>query len=162
MREQVAISLLHWLRTGFFGPLRFGQTRATITLLLGSPDDVGGISRKYPRPSIWKYGDFELHFPPGADTLSAIQTDTFGILHGGPSIRLDPWQLRCGVSQQAIEAALASAGIACRRAASTHLPDTTQLITSAGVWLNFETEAANAGEMGSLCAMGQSARTIDT
>ncbi len=160
MKQRVAISLLDWLRTGFFGPLRFGQTRAEIALLLGQPDDVGGTSRKYRRPTIWKYGDFELYFWPGGDALSGIQSDTFNVPHGGPRIQLDPWQLRGGIAQHTIEEAFTSAGIAYHIAASPHLAGTTQIITTSGVWLNFEAQSVDASETPALYAIGQSAGTI--
>ena len=42
--------------------VRVGMTREEVITALGPPDDVGGGSRKYPVPSVWKYGDVELHF----------------------------------------------------------------------------------------------------
>ena len=159
MSEQVAVSLLDWLRTGCFGPLRLGQTRAAVALFLGPPDDVGGTSRRYRRPTIWKYGDFELYFSPGGDALSGIQTDTFTMPHGGPHVQIDPWHLRNGVAQQTIAKALISAGITYRSTAPPHLSGTTQLTTSSGVWLHFAAESIDTRETGGLCAMGQSART---
>lgn len=160
MKQPVAILLLDWLRTGLFGPLRFGQTRAETALLLGPPDDVGGISRKYPRPTIWKYGDFELYFWLGDDGLSAVLTDTFTIPHGGPRIQIAPWHLRNGIAQRASEEALTSADIAYRTAVPAHLVGTTQIITASRVWLNFEAPSMDIRGVGGLCAMGQSARTV--
>ncbi len=162
MKEHVAISLLDWLRTGCFGPLRFGQTRAAVALCLGPPDDVGGTSRKYRRPTIWRYGAFELYFSPGGDALRGILADTSTIPHGGPHLQIDPWQLRHGIAQQTIEEALTSAGIAYRHAVPLHLTDTTQITTAAGVWLNFEAEAVHTDETGGLYAMGRSAHTTAT
>jgi hypothetical protein len=48
-----------------------GMTRAELRALLGEPDDVGCISRKYKVPSIWKYGDVEFAFPPAKSALEA-------------------------------------------------------------------------------------------
>jgi hypothetical protein len=44
--------------------IRIGMTRDEVTAVLGPPDDVGGTSRKYRTPSIYKYGVIELHFEP--------------------------------------------------------------------------------------------------
>lgn len=145
---------------GLFGPLRFGQTRATIATLLGPPDDVGSTSRKYRRPTIWKYGDFEIYFLPAEDALTAISTDTFAIPQGDPSINLDPWQLRCGVPPQEIEDGLTITGITYRIAVPSHLAGTTQIITSSGVCLSFTDEPGYTVEMGGLYAMGHSIRMI--
>ena len=44
--------------------VRIGMTRDEIVAVLGPPDDKGCTSRKYRTPSIYKYGDIELHFEP--------------------------------------------------------------------------------------------------
>jgi hypothetical protein len=44
--------------------LRADLSREDVIQLLGQPDDIGGTSRKYPTPRIYKYGDIELHFTP--------------------------------------------------------------------------------------------------
>jgi len=44
------------------GQIRKGMTRAELRALLGEPDDVGGTSRKYKVPSVWKYGEVEFAF----------------------------------------------------------------------------------------------------
>jgi hypothetical protein len=36
--------------------------RADVRKLFGEPPDVGGTSRNYKKPRIWKYGDIEIHF----------------------------------------------------------------------------------------------------
>lgn len=53
-------------RTGVISPIQLGCTRAELITILGEPDDVGGTSRKYPTPAIWKYGDLEFHFEQDA------------------------------------------------------------------------------------------------
>jgi hypothetical protein len=47
--------------------IRIGMTRAEVIEALGPPDDVGVTSRKYRTPSIFKYGEIELHFEPWKD-----------------------------------------------------------------------------------------------
>lgn len=44
--------------------LRLGMSRAEVVELLGPPDDVGGSTRKYRTPCIYKYGGLELSFEP--------------------------------------------------------------------------------------------------
>ena len=41
-----------------------GLTRDQIEARLGPPDDVGGVSRKHPKPKIWLYGSTEINFSP--------------------------------------------------------------------------------------------------
>ncbi len=88
------VSLKSLIETGGFGPVRLGMNREQVENCLGAPDDVGGTSRKYPKPSSWKYGDMEFHFVPGADSLLLIHLDDFEIPGGGKSIYLDPWVIR--------------------------------------------------------------------
>ena len=42
----------------------FGSTREELVRFLGQPDDVGGTSRKYKTPSVYKYDDLEFFFEP--------------------------------------------------------------------------------------------------
>jgi len=61
--------------------LRVGMSREEVLALLGPPDDVGGTSRKYREPAIFKYGQVELHFEPGKDgrLLRAYTEDERGV-----------------------------------------------------------------------------------
>lgn len=63
--------------TGDISPVRLGCAREAIKELFGEPDVVGGTSRKYPAPAIWKYGELEFHFGPmSTDVLSLIYSET--------------------------------------------------------------------------------------
>lgn len=42
--------------------IKLGMTRKEIVGVLGEPDDVGGVTRKYKTPSIYKYGIYEFTF----------------------------------------------------------------------------------------------------
>lgn len=44
--------------------VRIGMTRDEVLGSLGPPDDVGGTSRKYRTPSVFRYGRTEIHFEP--------------------------------------------------------------------------------------------------
>jgi hypothetical protein len=67
------------------GEIRAGMTRAELRALLGEPDDVGCISRKYKEPSIWKYGEVEFAFPAAR---SARESES----HGLWLIYVDSWE----------------------------------------------------------------------
>jgi len=58
------------------GKLRVGMTRKDVVHVLGLPDHIGGTSRKHKIPSVYKYGDIELHFGPSeAGTLEMVYTE---------------------------------------------------------------------------------------
>ncbi len=42
--------------------LKLGMTKAEVRALLGPPDCWSTITRNYPEPMIWKYGNLELTF----------------------------------------------------------------------------------------------------
>jgi len=63
--------------TGEISPVRLGLTREKIKALFGEPDAVGGTSRKYRTPSVWKYGELEFHFDSrSTDVLWLIYSET--------------------------------------------------------------------------------------
>lgn len=86
------VSLKELIETGRFGSASLGVSRAQVATSLGAPDEVGEASRKFPQPSIWKYGDVELHFEAGADILSMIYMDDFDV--PGKLVNFDPWLIR--------------------------------------------------------------------
>lgn len=58
------------------GQLRIGMTRQQVVTVLGKPDDVSVLTRKERQPSIYKYGEIELHFEPGdAGGLFLVYTE---------------------------------------------------------------------------------------
>lgn len=52
-----------------------GLSRDEVVAILGNPDVTGGTSRKYKTPSIFKYGNIELHFQPWKDGLLCMIWD---------------------------------------------------------------------------------------
>lgn len=63
--------------TGDISPIRLGCAREEIRALFGEPDAVGGATRKYRTPGIWKYGELEFHFgPKSTDALCLIYSET--------------------------------------------------------------------------------------
>lgn len=63
--------------------LSIGMTRDEVVAVLGPPDDVGGTSRKYRTPRIFRYGRIEVCFEPWkAGRLNLVYTeDDDGIGH---------------------------------------------------------------------------------
>lgn len=54
----------------------FSKTRQEILNIFGEPDDIGVTSRKYPVPSVFKYGDIEIHFGPRARDMAWMVFDS--------------------------------------------------------------------------------------
>jgi hypothetical protein len=77
----------------------------------GVPDSLGGTSHKYPTPSIWKYGDLELHFLPGSDSLILIHMDDFDVPSGGTVDGFDSWNIRKALTVSEAEEVLSESGI---------------------------------------------------
>jgi hypothetical protein len=105
------VSLKDLIETGHFGPVNLGMSRAQVETSLGAPDDVGGTSRKYRKPSIWKYGDVELHFVLGGDSLWLIHLDDFDVPSGGKLVEFDPWVIRRSLTLREAEGYLTRSGI---------------------------------------------------
>jgi hypothetical protein len=53
------------------GEIHLKLTRDELFPLLGSPDDVGGTSRKFCFPCIWKYGEVQFVFPSARNATEA-------------------------------------------------------------------------------------------
>src|SRR5262245_58620647 len=95
------ISLKNFFRTGEFGNLHFGLKEEEVLSLLGKPDAFGSTSRKYRKPSVWKYGDVELFFDRETRRLWLIVINFWEptIPSGGTGIKLDPWIIKGGLTQ---------------------------------------------------------------
>jgi hypothetical protein len=132
------ISLQIFLRTGTLGPIHLGMSRDEVRGRLGEPDAMGGTSRQYRTPSLWKYGDIELiygrHY---ADPLSGILMDGFELPVGGPQLALDPWILRGGMSLEEAGDHLRVAGIAYSREPWPAYDDGVSLVTAGHVQIGF-------------------------
>lgn len=105
------VSLQQFLETGTIGNLRLGVTAEDVRELLGPPDDVGGTSRKYPRPSIYVYGSVELFF---SQSRPARCVGIWWYAHRGPfCLTTDATQqlLSPGMRREEVEARLTNAGL---------------------------------------------------
>lgn len=111
----IKVSLLDFLRTGAFGQVRLGMSRAQVCLLINRPI----VPVKRPdggRWFIWKEGTVEWHFDCHSDRLFLIHSDSFKrIIHGSRYVQVDPWLLRRGLARPAVEAQLRAASIGFRR-----------------------------------------------
>jgi hypothetical protein len=133
----VKIQLLEFLRTGIFGPICFGMNRAEVEQALGIPDLEGGISRKYPKPSIWRYGNIEISFESGVDRLCSIYIDHFEVPNSSKVIGVEPWIIQRGLSKSELESALTKQGIKYAELDNTYEGTISVIKTQAGVELYF-------------------------
>jgi hypothetical protein len=108
-----AASLKHFLRTRELGGIRLGMREDEVAAILGTPDAVGGTSRKYLKPSLWKYGDVELFFDRQTRRLGLIVINFWGpkVPSGGNAIHLDPWVIRGGLTLSRLIPSLDQEGI---------------------------------------------------
>ena len=107
------ISLHRFLDTGALGDLRVKMSVEQVCALLGMPEDTGGTSRKYPRPTIYVYGSIELFFAQKAPVFCQA---IYWYAHRG-EFRLtsgdvvEDWGLTPGMRRAEIEAYLRQAGL---------------------------------------------------
>lgn len=146
----VSVSLKQFVETGRFGSVCLGMSRAQVENILGTPDDVGGASRKYRKPPIWKYGDVEFHFGVGADTLWLVHLDDFDVPSGGKSINLDPWIFSNSLTISETENQFSHSGLAFEVKEWEHEDNAKCLMAGVGVKLRF------SGRDARLCAMSYS------
>lgn len=136
----VSVSLRDWLETGLFGPLRFGMPRTRVQELLGQPTDTSARPTKNPTPTIWKYGDIELHFD-AEGSLSLVYLDHFYVPSGGGALVLDPWVVRGGMACTALEKELDESGIKYHLVDSPFEDNTTRIVVGPCVELVFTERA---------------------
>lgn len=132
----ITVSLEAFFRTGTLGPVHPGVSREQVQEAFGIPDAVGLVTRKYRRPSLWTYGDLELHFVRGGDELFLIHLDGFQTPQAGGQLQLDPWIIRGGISRSLVEHHLATCSLPFQQIQSPE-EDCTWLRVGAGVILVF-------------------------
>jgi hypothetical protein len=140
----VLVDLLAFLRTGWFGPLRAGVTRAQIRAALGDPE--AWLSEPVEDAGVWAYGAVEFHFggdPP--DRAWMIFCDNFSREWPRRShvLEVDTWILRDDLTLEAARAALNGHGIAFEEWTDARGPDARMLTVASGVQLHFHREAAD-------------------
>ena len=135
--SKIAVSMLAFLRTGEFGPIKLGISRAELQGCLGDPKNWGPHPKAKTHASIWKYGDIEFHFHFKEDTLAGIFTDHISALKGGSAIDLNPWIIDGNLTLKQALREFEEAGVSCKRIDWTLDDDTERFRVGAGVEVTF-------------------------
>ncbi len=64
------VSFEDFLRSGKFGQIVIGMSKAEINSLLGEPDFIGIPTRKYLKPQMFEYGCIEFYFMNEDESLN--------------------------------------------------------------------------------------------
>jgi hypothetical protein len=73
------LSIPGFLASGHLGPIHLGMPERDVRAALGEPTDTGGTSKKYRRPTIWRYGkNIEIIFAPEQRAVMMILVDFWG------------------------------------------------------------------------------------
>jgi hypothetical protein len=134
-------SLERFLRTGQLGDLTPGISREQIHALLGEPNDVGGTSRKYCRPSIWLFGSIELCFhQPDPQDFYGVYWDAVekGTVRLPAHCAVEDWELSPGMARPEVESWLRSKKIEIAEVRTLPKSPTTVLLLSSGVQITFD------------------------
>lgn len=133
----IRVSLREWLTTGQLGPLRPGLSPEEVRRLLGEPDATGGVSRRYPRPSIYVYGSVEVHFcqrPPHEIIGIFWEVGERGALQLPSPYVIADWGITPGMRKAEVEAYLHAQRLGFEYA--PHQPPSTFMLPS-GVRITF-------------------------
>lgn len=135
----IEISLLEWLRTGRFGPVHLGMSRAEVEGVLGPPEMMGGrTSRRKRRPTIWKYGDVEMYFGGELeDPLHTVFLEGLSVPSEGQRLVIDPWRLRGGMGLEEAIQQLEAEGLRFEQRVNPVDKDYVELSLESGVKLSF-------------------------
>lgn len=92
-------NLKEFLQTLKLGEIHLDQHEDEVASILGKPDYVGGTSREYRRPSLWKYGDIEMYLDHETREVNSIVINLWKpeYPNGGYAIQLDPWIIKGGL-----------------------------------------------------------------
>jgi len=154
-------SLKDLVTDGQLRPIRLGSTRTLIAELLGEPDDYSlnshGRHRKRLPPTIWKYGDIELHFAEATDQLYLIFLEHFTVPSGGTKLHLDPWIIQQSLTVDTLEHGLEQNHIPVQRDRKPYDdPHTLRLRAGVGVEFLFTTMDTSARSPAGLTAVSYS------
>lgn len=142
------VDLLDFLRSGRFGSVQLGMSRAQLFLFAGLP------TQPSPEATFWNYGNIEFHFVD--DRLYLIHTEPFhGILDGGPTIDLNLWKLQPGITLHAVEEKLTNVGIEYHKSAAYGIHF---LLVGTGITLGFNNESGADSLPGDLVAISYRAK----
>ena len=134
----LTVSFLEWLRTGRFGPIHLGMSRTEVEGALGPPPVTGGTSRRRRTPTLWKYGDVELHFgQTREDPLDMLFLEGFSVPSGGQTLTLDPWTLRGGMGLEEAIRQLQATALSFEQRTNPADRDYLEVCLASGVKLGF-------------------------
>ncbi len=138
------VSMLDFLQTGIFGPVRFGMTREELQAALGPPDMIGASNYKFQkgRPGFFTYGVFEFHFDFDLpiEPLCLIFVDELQEhpkLHGGAAFSVDPWILAADLTADTLVKELRRLGTVVEAGPCEPEPDDVCVTTGPGVRVVF-------------------------
>ena len=103
------VSLIEFLQTGFLGDLRPGMSKDEVRVLLGEPDAIGGMSRKYPQGHLFLYGTVEIYFQhqqPYQHTSVFWDAQEKSKFQLSSKCKITDWFLEPGMSVNRVEAFL--------------------------------------------------------
>lgn len=140
----VHVTLEDFLRTGVFGPIKFGMSREELRLILGEPDYCHQ-RRKDKHPTLLQYGDFEFYFLSSQDNrLCTIYLHHFNDIKGNERLNVESWGLKGRMPLSEVEEKLSASGISFQH---TPHPDPTMvcITTASGVEVGFCKEPSSVG-----------------
>lgn len=131
------VSLKEFLRTGRLGRISLGMHENEVTAIIGKSDSLGVTSRKYPRPSLWVYGDIELIYEYDTRLLTLILINFWEPKPpSGGTIDLDPWIIKGGLQPDELIPLLEQEGITYCEVKPLN-SETKQLLVSSVITLIF-------------------------
>ena len=156
---KLKIDMCDFLRTGNFGPIRLGMTKAQVEHLLGRPQSWGGHfpwwneeqreqDRSYNEHPYWKYDDMEFHFGDKGQQLFLIWCDYLERLKSkGDTFYLDRWVFATHpLTREQLEQALMDEDIDYTH---TKLEPFGKLVLASGVEISYEYD-----DIGTVSAIG--------
>jgi hypothetical protein len=90
LNHKIPISLLDVLKSGRFDYLKIGMSKDEVMSVFPEPEDFNGKSLA--KATIWRYGNFELHFT-SKNVLVGVFNDYVGSFNGGKYLEIDAWIL---------------------------------------------------------------------
>lgn len=107
IKKPIFVSMLEFLRTGNFGPIKLGMPHSQLFLLLGFPSKYSNASLSFS----WVYGNIEFHFHESG-FLWLIHSDYFRpVPNAGTNVEIDNWILCFGTPLTNVERELTKQGI---------------------------------------------------
>jgi hypothetical protein len=132
------VLLKEFLRTGQLGRVCLGMSEHEVTAMIGRSDASGGTFRKYPKPSLFEYGDIELFYDYNSRLLNLIVINFWEprFPSGGSTIDLHPWIIKGGLQAEELICQLEREGIPYSEVEPINY-ETRQLLVNSAVTMIF-------------------------